>query len=266
MTTESLAVPPRVRAVESTAFAGVFTRETTLFRRTWPSTTFGAIVEPTINLIAFGFGLGALVSVVQGIPYIQFIGTGTVATAVLFSSVFAGMYDTFVKRFYMKTYDGLLATPVDVPEVMMAEGTWIAVKAGVYGCAPLLVAMVFGLPPSWGMLAIPFIGFLTGLGFAFMGQWFSARARSIDSFTYIQSALITPLFLLAGIFFPLEGLPQWVQTLAYVNPLYHCVNLVRDATFGWQPAADVVHVAFLAGFAVVMCLLSVRAMKAKLID
>jgi lipooligosaccharide transport system permease protein len=68
---------PRLRAVELTAFAGVFTRETTLFRRVWPSSTFGAIVEPTINLIAFGFGLGALVSSVQGIPYVQFVGTGT---------------------------------------------------------------------------------------------------------------------------------------------------------------------------------------------
>ena len=156
---------PSIRAIEPSAFAGVFQREATLFRRSWPATTFGSIVEPTINLIAFGFGLGALVASVQGIPYIQFVGTGTVATAVLFSSVFAGMYDTYVKRYYWKTYDGILATPVDVPELFMAEGTWIAVKAGLFGCAPLLVAILFGLPPSLGMLAIPFICFLTGLGF-----------------------------------------------------------------------------------------------------
>ncbi|MEI8057542.1 MAG: ABC transporter permease [Actinomycetes bacterium] len=257
---------PRVRAIEPTAFAGVFAREITLFRRSWMSSTFGAIVEPTINLIAFGFGLGALVSMVQGIPYIQFVGTGTVATAVLFSSVFAGMFDTYVKRYYQKTYDGILATPVDVPELFIAEATWIAVKAGIYGCAPLGIAMLFGLPPSWGMLAIPFIGFLTGLGFAFMGQWFSGIVPSIDSFTYVQSALITPLFLLAGIFFPLTGLPQWVSTAAEFNPLYHCVSLVRHAVFGWEPVNDLGHVCALIAFAVLMALGSIRILRIKLID
>ncbi|MBI1376772.1 MAG: ABC transporter [Frankiales bacterium] len=255
-----------LRAVEPAAFAGVFLRETTLFRRVWPSSTFGAIVEPTINLLAFGFGLGALVSTVQGIPYIQFIGTGTVATAVLFSSVFAGMFDTYVKRVYMKTYDGILAAPVDVPELFLAEACWIAVKAGVFGLAPLLVAIVFGLPPSWGMLAIPFIGFLTGFGIALMGMSFSGVVPSIDSFNYVQSALVTPMFLLAGIFFPLQGLPSWIATLAQVNPLYHCVQLVRDAVFGWQPADDLWHVLALVAFAAVMAPLAIRVLRRRLID
>jgi len=256
----------RLRAVEPTAFAGVFTRETTLFRRVWRSTTFGSIVEPTINLVAFGFGFGALVTSVQGIPYVQYIGTGVVASAVLFSSVFAGMFDTYVKRFYMKTYDGILATPVDVPELFLAEAAWIAVKSGIYGCAPLLVAMVFGLPPSWGMLAVPFIGMLTGLGFAFMGQWFSGIVPSIDSFTYVQSALVTPLLLLSGVFFPITGFPEWVQSLAQLNPLYHCVELVRDAVFGWDPPADLGHVVALGVFAAVMGVLAVRVLRRRLID
>jgi lipooligosaccharide transport system permease protein len=256
----------RLRAVEPTAFAGVFTRETTLFRRVWRSTTFGSIVEPTINLVAFGFGFGALVTSVQGIPYIQYIGTGVVASAVLFSSVFAGMFDTYVKRYYMKTYDGILATPVDVPELFLAEAAWIAVKSGIYGCAPLLIAMLFGLPPSWGMLAIPFIGMLTGFGFAFMGQWFSGIVPSIDSFTYVQSALVTPLLLLSGVFFPITGFPQWVQTLAQLNPLYHCVELVRDAVFGWQPASDPVSVLVLCVFALIMGTLAVRVLRQRLID
>jgi lipooligosaccharide transport system permease protein len=258
--------PERVRAVEPTAFAGVFTRETVLFRRVWPSTTFASVVEPTINLIAFGFGFGALVSSVQGIPYVQFIGTGIVALSVLFTSVFAGMYDTYVKRFYMKTYDGILATPVDVPELFLAEATWIAVKSGIYGCAPLLVAMAFGLPPSWGMLAVPFIGFLTGLGFAFMGQWFSGIVPSLDSFSYVQSALVTPLLLLSGVYFPISGFPEWVQRLAQINPLYHCVNLVRDAVFGWQPLEDLVSVLVLGVFAAIMAFLAVRALRRQLID
>ena len=256
----------RLRTIEPTAFAGVFARETTLFRRVWRSTAFGSIVEPTINLVAFGFGFGALVATVQGIPYVQYVGTGVVASAVLFSSVFAGMFDTYVKRFYMKTYDGILATPVDVPELFVAEATWIAVKSGIFGCGPLLIAILFGLPPSWGMLAIPFIGFLTGFGFAFMGQWFSGIVPSIDSFSYVQSALVTPLLLLSGVFFPLTGFPEWVQTIAQLNPLYHCVELIRHAVFGWEPMSDLVSVLALSAFALVMAVLAIRVLRRKLID
>jgi lipooligosaccharide transport system permease protein len=148
----------------------------------------------------------------------------------------------------------------------MAEATWIAVKSGVYGCAPLLVAIMFGLPPSWGMLAIPLIGFLTGLGFAFMGQWFSGIVPSIDSFSYVQSALITPLLLLSGVFFPVTGFPDWVQRLAEINPLYHCVNLIRHAVFGWQPAEDLLSVLVLCVFATITAFLAIRVLRRKLID
>jgi lipooligosaccharide transport system permease protein len=241
------------------------TREVIMFRRLWVSTTFASIVEPTIYLLAFGLGLGALISSINGYSYIEFVGTGSVATAVLFSSVFTGMFTTYVRRVYQKTYDGLLSTPVDVSEIMTAEGLWIAAKAGVYGCAPLLVAMCFGLPPSWGMLTVPFIGFLTGLGFGFFGQWLSGIVPSIDAFNYVTSALITPLFLVAGTFFPLTQLPQWAQTLAQLNPLYHCVQLVRHAAFGWEGWADVGNVAALVIFAIIARYLSIRRLRKRLI-
>ncbi|MFM7599295.1 MAG: ABC transporter, partial [Actinomycetota bacterium] len=142
-------------------YLGVWLREAIVFRRLWLSTTFAAIVEPIVYLLAFGFGLGALISSINGYSYIEFVGTGSVATAVLFSSVFSGMFTTYVRRVYQRTYDGVLSTPVDVSELITAEAMWVALKAGVYGCAPLIVAMSFGLPPAWGMLAVPFIGILT---------------------------------------------------------------------------------------------------------
>jgi lipooligosaccharide transport system permease protein len=143
-----------------------------------------------------------------------------------------------VRRTYQKSYEAVLATPVDVHEVVLAEASFIAAKAGVYGCAPLIVAMCFGLDPSVGMLLVPFIGFVTGLGFALFGVWVAAVMPSIDSFNYIISAVLTPLLLVAGTFFPIDQLPGWAQALAQVNPLYHCVQLVRHAVFGLEPAAE----------------------------
>ena len=87
----------------------------------------------------------------------------------LFSSVFPAMFGTFVKYKFQRTYDAILAAPVDTEELVTAEALWIAMRAGVYGCAPLLVAMLFGLDPSWGMLLVPFIGFIAGFGWACFG-------------------------------------------------------------------------------------------------
>ncbi|RCW39704.1 lipooligosaccharide transport system permease protein [Halopolyspora algeriensis] len=263
-TTEPFAGSPRW--FELAAFTGVWKRETTLFRRYWVSTTFAAVVEPVIYLLAFGFGLGSLIAVMNGIPYIEFLGTGVVATSVLFTSAFSGMFQTFVRRKFQATYDAMLAAPVDVHELVTAEAGWIATKAGVYGCAPLVVAMFFGLDPAPGMLVVPLVGFLTGLGFGLFGIWCSAVVPSIDSFNYIISAVITPLFLVAGTFFPVDQLPGWAGAAAVINPLYHCVQLVRHAAFGFEPLLDVLHVGVLILFAVGMWLIAVRYMRKRLID
>lgn len=257
---------PRLHWLDGSAIAGVWKHETTLFRRYWPSTTFSSVVEPTIYLLAFGFGFGSLVAVVAGYPYLEFVGTGVVATAVLFSSAFTGMFQTFIRWTYQHLYDALLAAPVDVHEVVLAEALWIATRAGVYGCVPLVVAMFFGLDPAPGMLLVPFVGFLTGLGFALFGILVSAVVPSIDSFNYIISAVLTPLFLVAGTFFPVDQLPGWAMVLAQFNPLFHCVELVRHAAFGPRWPADLGHVGVLAAFALVMGILAIRRMRARLID
>ena len=260
------AAASRVRRLEPAAIGAVLSRELAVFRRYWGSTTFSSVVEPTIFLLAFGFGFGALVSQVAGLSYIEFVGTGVVATAVLFSSVFPGLFTTFVKRRYQRTYEALLAAPIDVEELVTAEVLWLAMRAGVYGAAPLLVAMAFGLDPSPGMLLVPFIGFLTGFGFAAFGVTIAALAKSIDNFNYVTSSVITPLFLVAGAFFPLDALPGWAATLAEANPLHHCVELVRDAVFGLRPGADLLHVGVLLAFALVMWRLAIWRLRLRLID
>jgi lipooligosaccharide transport system permease protein len=175
------------------------------------------------------------------------------------------MYGTFVKFEFQRTYDAILAAPVDTEELVTGEALWIAARTGVYGCVPMLVAMVFGLDPSWGMLLVPLIAGLAGFGWASTGIFIAAKARSIESFSYWQSGLLTPMFLVAGTFFPLDQLPRWAQIAGNVNPLFHCVQLVRHAVFGFTGWADVGHLAFLVGFALLMWRLAVRFMERRLI-
>jgi lipooligosaccharide transport system permease protein len=273
---ESAAIPPRTRAggrlrrrlhrLEPAAIAGVMSRDITNFKTYWKTTTFSSILDPTIYLLAFGVGFATLVATVEGVDYVYFLGTGMVATAVLFSSVFSAMYGVFIKHRFQRTYDAILAAPVDVEELVTAEIAWLGVRAGVYGTSPLLVTMLFGLDPAPGMLVVPLIGAVTGWGFAALGVFAAAAVAKIDHFNYIQSALITPLFLVSGTFFPIDELPEGAQIASNLNPLYHCVELVRHAVlFGFE-AADLFHFAALALFALAAWRLAVWRLEKRLID
>ena len=134
------------------------------------------------------------------------------------------MFGTFVKYKFQRTYDAILAAPVDTEELVTAEALWIAARAGVYGCAPLLVAMVFGLDPSWGMLLVPFIGFADRLRLGGFGVAIAALAatRSTTSATSrapcSRRCSSSPARSSRS-----PGCPSGRRSLAQFNPLYHCV-------------------------------------------
>jgi lipooligosaccharide transport system permease protein len=255
-----------VRRLEPAAIGGVMSREVANFRTFWKSTTFSSVLEPVVYLLAFGLGLGAtVVDRVDGLSYVEFVGTGMVATAVIFSSALPAMFGTFVKERFQRTYDAILAAPVDVEELVTAEMLWIALRAGVYGCFPLIVSMLFGLDPAPGMLLVPLFCFVTSLGFAGFGVAVAASVAKIDQFNYVTTLFVTPLFLVAGTFFPIDQLPLGVRVASQLNPLHHLVELVRHATFGFE-TTDLLRVGFLIVFAVALWRVAVNRMEKRLID
>jgi lipooligosaccharide transport system permease protein len=258
--------PTKLRRLEPAAIGGIMSREVANFRTYWKGTTFSSVLEPIVYLLAFGLGLSAtLVDDVGDVPYIQFVGTGMVATAVIFSSALPAMFGTFVKHRFQNTYDAILAAPVDVEELVSAEMLWIGVRSAVYGCFPLLVTIGFGLDPAWGMLLVPIFCFVTALGFAGFGIAMAAIVAKIDQFNYVTALFVTPLFLVSGAFFPIEGLPEGFQVLAQLNPLHQLVELVRGGAFGYE-AIDLVRFAGLLAFAFAMWRIAVNRMAARLID
>jgi lipooligosaccharide transport system permease protein len=255
-----------LRRLEPAAIAGVMSREVANFRTFWKATTFSSVLEPVIYLLAFGLGLGStVVNRVDGMEYVQFVGTGMVATAVIFASALPAMFGTFVKHRFQRTYDAILAAPVDVEELVTAEMLWIGIRAGFYGCFPLVVAMMFGLDPAPGMLVVPLFCFVTALGFAAFGIAVAATVSKIDQFSYVTTLVVTPLFLIAGTFFPIDQLPEGFQVAAQINPLHQLVELVRHASFGFK-VTDLLRFAFLVFFAVGLWRLAVVRMSARLID
>ena len=255
-----------MRRLEPAAIGGVMSREVANFRTYWRGTTFSSVLEPVVYLLAFGVGLGAtIVDRVDGLEYVQFVGTGMVATAVIFSSALPAMYGPFIKYRFQRTYDAILAAPVDVEELVTAEMLWIGIRAGVYGTFPLLVTIAFGLDPAPGMLLVPLFCVITGLGFAAFGISVAATVAKLDQFNYVTTLFVTPLFLVAGTFFPIEDLPAGLEAAAQLNPLHHLVELVRHASFGFE-ALDPVRAAGLLLFATILWRVAVRRMEARLID
>ena len=262
------ATAPRrtMRRLEPAAIAGVMSREVANFRTYWRGTTFSSVLEPLVYLLAFGLGLSAtLVNEVEGVPYIQFVGTGMVATAVIFSSALPAMFGTFVKHRFLNTYEAILAAPVDVEELVTAEMLWIATRSAVYGCVPLIVTFFWGLDPAWGMLLVPLFAFVTALGFSGFGVAMAATVAKIDQFNYVTALFVTPLFLVAGTFFPISGLPQFWQDVAQVNPLHQLVELVRGGAFGFEPW-DLARFAFLVAFAFATWRVAIHQMRNRLIQ
>ncbi len=255
-----------MRRLDPAAIGGIMSREVANFRTFWKSTTFSSVLEPVVYLLSFGLGLGAtVVDDVNGMPYVEFVGTGMVATAVIFSSALPAMFGTFVKHRFQRTYDAILAAPVDVEELVTAEMLWIGLRSGFYGSFPLIVTMAFGLDPSWGMLLVPLFAFVTALGFAGFGIAVAATVAKIDQFSYVTTLFVTPLFLVAGTFFPIDELPQGLQVAAQFNPLHQLVELVRHACFGFE-ATDLLRFGALMVFAVVLWRVAVARLEKRLID
>jgi lipooligosaccharide transport system permease protein len=259
-------VRERIGRLERPAIVGVLMRELINYSSFWRSSAFSSIMEPVIYLLAFGFGVGALVSQVGGHRYLFFVATGTVGMSVMYSGAFPAMFSTFVKYKFQRTYDAIIAAPVDCEELVTAESLWIGIRVGVYGCAPIFVALFFGLPPSWGMLLLPLVCFVSGIGWALFGISVAASLNSIDNFSYVITGFLTPMMLTAGTFFPITRLPHWARIVAEINPLYNSVELVRGAVFGWHGAADLWHVGYLLFWGFVLWRVAVRQMTKRLVD
>jgi lipooligosaccharide transport system permease protein len=127
------------------------------------------------------------------------------------------------------------------------------------------VSMLFGLDPAPGMLLVPLFCFITALGFAAFGIATAASVAKIDQFSYVTTLVVTPLFLVAGTFFPIDELPEGLQVAAQLNPLHQLVVLVRHSAFGFE-ATDLLRVVALMVFTLAFWRVAVRLMSKRLID
>lgn len=210
----------------------VWQRHFTVYTKLYKSSLVLNFVEPVLYLVALGLGLGAFVNEINGVPYIKFIAPGIVASSAMFAATYECSYGTYVRMTYQKTFDAILATPVNLDDLVTGELVWGATKSMIYGAIIITVISLFGLVDSpLIILAVPVL-FALGIVFAQISVIFTAIVPGIDSFNYFFTLFMTPMFLFSGIFFPLDTLPPIVSKIAFFTPLYHMVNILRDFAAG----------------------------------
>ena len=219
----------------------VWRRNADVLLETWYLNLLPPVLEPIFYFLAFGFGIGQMVDQVayegQAFSYVSFMSPGVIAVAIMFWAFFETTYPAFVRMYYQKTFDALLATPLLVEDVIVGEILWGATKSVMAAGIMLVVLSAFGYaswPTSAWVLPISVFG---GLIFASIGMIATALSPKIDMFNLPIFLLIFPMFLFGGTFFPLDVLPVWARAVSYALPLTHVAVLVRAACLGLPASA-----------------------------
>lgn len=251
-------------------FLKVWKRNLMVYRRIWKVNFLVPLFEPVFYILAFGLGFSGLIGdIFYGgfhLTYIEFIAPALIATAAMWNSFFETTYGSFVRMYYQKTFDGMLATPLSLNEIIIAEIFWSATKSVT---AATIITAVLSIPGyiqmPMGLFIIP-MAFLGGLTFGAIGMFFTGITPTIDMFNLPIFLFITPMFLFSGTFFPVSNLPGWAHNIAFALPLYHLAELTRAAGIGTSETSPLFSVAYLLSLSMIFALLSLRYMRKRLIQ
>jgi lipooligosaccharide transport system permease protein len=221
--------------------------------------------EPALYLLGLGYGLGFFIGEIADMPYLMFLASGIIASSAMTTASFEGMYSVFTRMVPQRTYEAILATPLEVDDVVAGEMLWCGTKSVISGLAILAVAAAIGVVAGWQALWVIPVVFLTGLCFAGPAIMMSAVAGNYDFFNYYFVLAVTPMYLVCGVFYPVDTLPEAMQTFVQVLPLTHAVALTRPLMAGLPLDAPLLHVGVLALWGLVSYYLAVVLVRRRLV-
>jgi lipooligosaccharide transport system permease protein len=231
----------------------------TTYRRTWRGSVVSTFVMPLFYLLGMGVGLGAFVDdqsraeLPDGVTYLEFIGPGLLATMVMMTAMFESTYPVYGNIKWTKVYEAMLATPLTVVHVLNGHLLYVAFRAASMSAVFVVVLAGFGIVDSVaGGIGALLAAILIGMAHATPVFAYSARLKSDSGFAPLFRLGLLPMFLFSGAFFPVSSLPDGIEWLAYVMPVYHGVELCRDLILGsveW--GVDILNVAYLVTWIVV---------------
>jgi lipooligosaccharide transport system permease protein len=231
----------------------------------WRTEIVSTLAEPLFVLLAMGFGLGTLVEEVEGRSYIVFLAPGLLSTYVMFAAVFECSWGTYVRMQIQHTFDAIIVTPVSIQEVITGELLWGTTRSLIAGCVMLLAISAGGWVDSPLALLVPLVAILGGMTFACISMLYTAIAPHVSSFNYFFNLFVTPMFFFSGVFFPLSGLPEAAQGIAWALPLTHIANINRALVTGELEWSALGSVFYLLGTIALLFPLCLHLMRRRLI-
>jgi lipooligosaccharide transport system permease protein len=245
-------------------FFRLWQRNRDVFFRLWHSEGVGAIIEPILVLLAFGMGMGAFIGAIDGQRYIEFIAPGVIAGYAMFAASFECTYASYFRMEHHYTFDAILATPLNVEDITAGEIFWGATRACITGSIILAISAAFQLVASPWALLIPVVAALSGVMFASIALFVTSIVPSIYSFNFFFTLVITPMFLLSGVFFPLTRFPEIVQTLSWVAPLTPVARLIRGLFQGQLQPSMLLALGIIIGWAAIFFSITLVTMRRRL--
>jgi lipooligosaccharide transport system permease protein len=226
-------------------------------------------VSPLIQLLAYWVGIGSLVGTMnfegRTITYGTFVAPGLVAIAVMHNAFYENSHGSFIRMRTQRIYEAILATPVSAGDLVAGEIAWGTTKAVIASTMVSAVLAAFGVLEWTGLLWVPAVAALGGLGFGAMGMWFAGLVPTFELFSLPVLLLLTPMYVFSGTFFPISVLPPWGRAAALALPLTHVSELLRAAFHGRMGTAHLVNFGYLAAFAGIFLLLALTAMRKRLV-
>jgi lipooligosaccharide transport system permease protein len=260
-TSRDVAYPPLAHRLFS-----VWYRHMRVYTKNLISNGLPPFLEPILFLMGVGLGLGTYIKQdMEGLPYIEFLGTGLLVTASMFTAAFECTFGTFIRMEFEKAYDGMLAAPITVNNLIVGEIIWAGTKGLFFSFAVLCVLSAFRIIHlPYGLLA-PLVGFLTGLMFGTLSLWVTSFVKTINHFNFYLTGFISPMFFFGGVVFPVSNLPHSVRFVAEVVPLTHVVRLARATCISQYSPWLLADLAYTIIFIVVFGVLAVRRLRGRLI-
>jgi lipooligosaccharide transport system permease protein len=229
----------------------VWQRNFLVYRRLWHRSIAFGFLQPVLFLTAMGIGVGALMSSQEasafgGVPYIDWLGPGLLSAMAMQTATFESTYPIMNKIMWGRNYEAMLSTPLTTRNIIVGELFWVAFRIGTLATVFLVVLWLFGIVRSPAALLVIPVAMLIGTAFSSCLVAFTATQKNDVGFSAIFRFVINPLFLFSGTFFPLSNLPDQVQWVAWLTPLFHGVQLIRGLVLGsldWVAAP--IHLAYL---------------------
>jgi lipooligosaccharide transport system permease protein len=243
----------------------VWHRHALVWRKLSVPSLVGNFGDPLLYLLALGYGLGRFVGSMDGMPYITFLASGIVCSSAMNTATFESLYSAFTRMTTQQTWAGMLATPLDVDDIVMGEMVWAGSKSLISAGAILVVAAVLGIVHGARALLVLPVALLVGTCFAAMALVVTAISRSYEFFLYYMTLVVTPMMLFCGVFFPLQGLPRPLQWAAVFLPLTHAVEIIRPLMTGAWPAQAPLHLSVMLAYGAVSYRVATRLVRRRLL-